>query len=191
MIGPSDQCPLRGKGGAEGTKGGAFPSAVRLVCMFFSSEARFYGFLNANVIPQSFRKPYNRPDGRGKTSQPRCAREMHPLFSSPPEGEMARWTKQCHAMALFGPSDQCPLRGKGGAEGTKGGAFPRPKAGCKVFSSEARFYGFLNANVIPQSFRKPYNRPDGRGKTSQPRCAREIHPLFGSPPMESQERSSA
>ena len=79
MIGPSDQCPLWGKGGAEGTKGGAFPSAVRPVCMFFSSEARFYGFLNDKVIPQSFRKPYNRPDGRGKTSQPRCAREMHPL----------------------------------------------------------------------------------------------------------------
>ena len=100
MIGPSDQCPLWGKGGAEGTKGGAFPSAVRPVCMFFSSEARVYGFLNDNVIPQSFRKPYNRPDGRGKTSQPRCAREMHPLFSSPPEGEMARWAKQCHAMVL-------------------------------------------------------------------------------------------
>ena len=27
MFGPSDQCPLRGKGGAEGTKGGAFPTA--------------------------------------------------------------------------------------------------------------------------------------------------------------------
>ena len=30
------QCPLRGKGGAEGTKGGVFPSA----------EGRLYGFLN-------------------------------------------------------------------------------------------------------------------------------------------------
>ena len=29
------QCPLRGKGGAEGTKGGVFPSA----------EGRLYGFL--------------------------------------------------------------------------------------------------------------------------------------------------
>ena len=26
-----------------------------------------------------------------------------------------------------------PLRGKGGAEGTKGGAFPRAKRGCMVF----------------------------------------------------------
>ena len=30
---------------------------------------------------------------------------------------------------------QCPLRGKGGAEGTKGGVFPSP---------EGRLYGFLN-----------------------------------------------
>lgn len=95
-----DVVPLREKGGSEATKGGAFPSAVRPVCMFFSSEARFYGFLNDNVIPQSFRKPYNRPDGRGKTSQPRCAREIHPLFGSPPEGEMARWAEQCHAIPL-------------------------------------------------------------------------------------------
>ena len=34
---------------------------------------------------------------------------------------------------MIGPSDQCPLRGKGGAEGTKGGAFPRAKRGCMVF----------------------------------------------------------
>ena len=51
MFGPSDQCPLRGKGGAEGTKGGAFPTAVRPVCLFFASEARFYGFLNDSGIP--------------------------------------------------------------------------------------------------------------------------------------------
>ncbi len=41
---------------------------------------------------------------------------------------------------MFGPSDQFPLRGKGGAEGTKGGAFP---------TSEARLYGFLNDRGIP------------------------------------------
>lgn len=57
MFGPSDQFPLRGKGGAEGTKGGAFPTAVRPVCLFFTSEARFYGFLNDSGIPWSFRKP--------------------------------------------------------------------------------------------------------------------------------------
>ena len=34
---------------------------------------------------------------------------------------------------MFGPSDQFPLRGKGGAEGTKGGAFQRAKRGCMVF----------------------------------------------------------
>ena len=34
---------------------------------------------------------------------------------------------------MFGPSDQFPLRGKGGAEGTKGGAFPRAKRGFMVF----------------------------------------------------------
>ncbi len=75
---------------------------------------------------------------------------------------------------MFGPSNQFPLRGKGGAEGTKGvckrtvslGAkrrrdtvrrqsersevvhFPRPKAGLHVFSSEARLYGFLNDSGI-------------------------------------------
>ena len=57
MFGPSDQFPLRGKGGAEGTKGGVFPTAVRPVCLFFTSEARFYGFLNDSGIPWSFRKP--------------------------------------------------------------------------------------------------------------------------------------
>ena len=168
MTGPSDQCPLRGKGGAEGTKGGAFPRP-KAGCKVFSSEARFYGFLNDNVIPQSFRKAYNRPDGRGKTSQPRCAREIHPLFGSPPEGEMARWAKQCHAMALntndrsIGP---VPPPGERRCRRHQRGCIStavRPV--CMFFSSEARFYGFLNDNVIPQSFRKPYNRPNGRGNT--------------------------
>ena len=40
---------------------------------------------------------------------------------------------------MFGPSDQFPLRGKGGAEGTKG---------C-ISMSEARLYGFLNDSGIP------------------------------------------
>ena len=75
-VGP---CLLRGKGGAVGTKGGAFPSP----------EGRLYGFLNTKRVKNNltlikhrylyrlvFRKPYNQPS----------AEEMHPLFYSPPMG---------------------------------------------------------------------------------------------------------
>ena len=60
---------------------------------------------------------------------------------------------------MFGPSDQFPLRGKGGAAGTKGGAFPRPLG---------RLYGFLNEYVIPLSFRKIHNLAS----------LVEMHPLY-------------
>ena len=78
-VGP---CPLRGKGGAVGTKGGVFPSP----------EGRLYGFLNTKRDKQRltlikhcylyrlvFIKPYNQPS----------AEEMHPLFYSPPMGAMS------------------------------------------------------------------------------------------------------
>ena len=38
---------------------------------------------------------------------------------------------------MFGPSDQFPLRGKGGAEGTKGGAFPE-RSEVGLFSTAVR-----------------------------------------------------
>ena len=43
MFGPSDQFPLRGKGGAEDTKGGAFLTAEgRFACFFERSEVVWF-----------------------------------------------------------------------------------------------------------------------------------------------------
>ena len=52
-------------------------------------------------------------------------RTIHMVPQYPDAMKLRRW--------LRGPSDQFPLRGKGGAEGTKGGAFPRAKRGFMVF----------------------------------------------------------
>ena len=60
---------------------------------------------------------------------------------------------------MIGPSDQCPFRGKGGAEGTKGGAFPRAKRGCMVFMPavyrnhlENRKTGLTAEEIHPSAF---------------------------------------
>ena len=73
-------------------------------------------------------KPYNRPAGEGKTSQPPCERGNAPLLppaaASPPAGEIL--ATLCIEM-LLGEMVPCGVLshrfcgGEGGAVGTKGG----------------------------------------------------------------------
>ena len=88
--------------------------------------------------------------------------------------------EKCHevkeSMTMFGPSDQCPLRGNAIKLGKRlrGPSDHRPLRGrCRrqrgcISSAVGRLYGFLNDYGIPLSFRKPDNLAS----------LVEIHPLW-------------